>query len=142
MVAAERVFEILDTAPGIADLAEARPLPSLRESLELEDVHFAYIPEREVLGELRVEAGQLVGPSRRADPDRLADSPLPAGAPAKRGILIGGMDIRRRHPGSLRGQIALVPPEPVLFGISVRENIAYGHDAPESAGDYRRRRAA
>ncbi len=137
MGAAGRVFEVLDTAPGIADLVDAHPLPLLRESLELEDVHFAYIPEREVLRgvSFRVEAGRmtaLVGPSG-AGKTTIASLIPRFYEPTGGRILIDGMDIRQGTLESLRGQIALVPQEPVLFGISVRENIAYGRlDAPES----------
>jgi subfamily B ATP-binding cassette protein MsbA len=137
MGAAGRVFEVLDTAPGIADLAEARPLPALRESLALEDVHFAYIPEREVLRgvSFKVEAGRmtaLVGPSG-AGKTTIASLIPRFYEPTGGRILIDGMDIHEGTLESLRGQIALVPQEPVLFGISVRENIAYGRlDASEA----------
>jgi subfamily B ATP-binding cassette protein MsbA len=48
-------------------------------------------------------------------------------------IAIDGQDIRDVTLESLRKQIALVPQEPVLFGVSVRENIAYGRlDATEA----------
>jgi ATP-binding cassette, subfamily B, bacterial MsbA len=137
MGAAGRVFEVLDTAPGIADLAGAWPLPPLRESLELEDVRFAYIPEREVLRgvSFKVEAGRmtaLVGPSG-AGKTTIASLIPRFYQPTGGRILIDGMDIGRGTLESLRGQIALVPQEPVLFGISVRENIAYGRlDASEA----------
>jgi ATP-binding cassette, subfamily B, bacterial MsbA len=137
MGAAGRVFEVLDTAPGIADLPKAQPLPLLRESLVLEDVHFSYIPEREVLRgvSFRVEAGRmtaLVGPSG-AGKTTIASLIPRFYEPTGGRILIDGSDIRQGTLESLRGQIALVPQEPVLFGISVRENIAYGRlDAAET----------
>jgi subfamily B ATP-binding cassette protein MsbA len=137
MGAAGRVFEVLDTAPGIADRAGARDLPPLRESLELEDVRFAYIPEREVLRgvSFKVGAGRmtaLVGPSG-AGKTTIASLIPRFYEPTSGRILIDGMDIHEGTLESLRGQIALVPQEPVLFGISVRENIAYGRlDASEA----------
>ncbi|HVA88726.1 MAG TPA: ABC transporter ATP-binding protein, partial [Chloroflexota bacterium] len=137
MGAAGRIFEVLDTAPGIADTADARPLPPLRGYLELDRVHFSYIPEREVLRgvSLRVEAGQmvaLVGPSG-AGKTTIASLIPRFHEPDSGAILIDGLDIRQATLASLRGQIALVPQEPVLFGLSVRENIAYGRlEASES----------
>ncbi|MGH2344919.1 MAG: ABC transporter ATP-binding protein, partial [Chloroflexota bacterium] len=130
MGAAGRVFEVLDTVPGIADLPDARPLPLLRESLELEDVHFSYIAEREVLRGVSfgVDAGRmtaLVGPSG-AGKTTIASLIPRFYEPSGGRILIDGADIRQCTLDSLRGQIALVPQEPVLFGITVRENIAYG----------------
>ena len=137
MGAAGRIFEVLDAPPGIADTADARPLPLLRECLELDRVRFSYIPEREVLRgvSLRVEAGQmvaLVGPSG-AGKTTIASLIPRFHEPDSGAILIDGTDIRQATLASLRGQIALVPQEPVLFGLSVRENIAYGRlEASES----------
>ncbi len=48
-------------------------------------------------------------------------------------IRVDGVDIREVSVASLRGQLALVPQEPVLFGDSIAENIRYGrHDAAEA----------
>ncbi|KAJ3052250.1 Multidrug resistance protein 1 [Rhizophlyctis rosea] len=41
-------------------------------------------------------------------------------------VEVDGRDVKEWHLGSLRGQMALVGQEPVLFDMSVRENIAYG----------------
>ncbi|HXT37010.1 MAG TPA: ABC transporter transmembrane domain-containing protein [Chloroflexota bacterium] len=130
MGAAGRIFEVLDTSPGIADTADAHPLPPLRECPEFDQVRFSYIPEREVLRgvSLRVEAGKmvaLVGPSG-AGKTTIASLIPRFHEPDSGAILIDGTDIRQATLASLRGQIALVPQEPVLFGLSVRENIAYG----------------
>ncbi|HEY8287113.1 MAG TPA: ATP-binding cassette domain-containing protein, partial [Chloroflexota bacterium] len=115
---------------GIADAADARPLPPLRACLEFDQVRFSYIPEREVLRgvSFRVEAGRmvaLVGPSG-AGKTTIASLIPRFHEPDSGAILIDGTDIRQATLASLRGQIALVPQEPVLFGLSVRENIAYG----------------
>jgi len=41
-------------------------------------------------------------------------------------VTFDGIDVRALKPQSLRGEIALVPQEPFIFGASIAENIAYG----------------
>ena len=130
MGAATRIYEVLDTQPTIVDAPDARSLPPLRERLRFEAVSFRYLPDRPVLREVsfEVEAGRmvaLVGPSGAGKPTVASLIPrfyeVTSGA-----ITVDGTDIRRASLASLREQIAVVPQEPVLFGISIRDNIAYG----------------
>ena len=51
--------------------------------------------------------------------------------PAKGAILIDGVDIRRYTLASLRDQVTVMPQDPVLFGSSIRENIAYGNPSAD-----------
>ncbi|HWE61433.1 MAG TPA: ABC transporter transmembrane domain-containing protein [Chloroflexota bacterium] len=130
MGAAGRIFEVLDTPPTIHDRPGATPLPPLREHLAFSDVRFHYIPEREVLLGISftLEVGRvlaLVGPSG-AGKTTIASLIPRFYEPSSGVISVDGQDIRAATLASLRGQIALVPQEPVLFGVSVRENIAYG----------------
>jgi ABC-type multidrug transport system fused ATPase/permease subunit len=46
--------------------------------------------------------------------------------PTQGQVLIDGMDVRDLSPIDLRGQIAIVPQGPVMFSMSVRDNIRYG----------------
>ncbi|PWB82766.1 MAG: ABC transporter [Methylocystaceae bacterium] len=49
-------------------------------------------------------------------------------------ITLDGVDLRDLDPADLRAAIALAPQDPVVFGASVAENIAYGREgAPRSA---------
>src|SRR5256886_13039372 len=48
-------------------------------------------------------------------------------------ILVDGVDIRQYRRGSLRRQIGLVLQQSLLFGATIRENIAYGR--PEASAD-------
>lgn len=130
MGAARRIFEVLDTPRDIRDRPGARPLPPLRGDLTFDDVWFGYLPDRDVLKGVSfgVEAGRmaaLVGPSGAGK--TTIGSLIPRFyEPARGAITLDGIDIRTATLVSLRGQIAVVPQEPVLFGITVRENIAYG----------------
>ena len=130
MGAATRIYEVLDTQPTIVDVPDARTLPPLREQLRFDAVSFGYLPDRPVLRDVSFEvaAGRmvaLVGPSGAGKTTVASLIPrfyeVTSGA-----ITVDGSDIRRVSLASLREQIAVVPQEPVLFGISIRENIAYG----------------
>ena len=130
MGAATRIFEILDTEPSSA--IERMRLPWRRSGAP--GVWITCISVtcdgREVLRgvSLTIEPGQtlaLVGPSGAGKTTVASLIPRFFRARQRR-------DHRRRHRysrltlQSLRGQIAIVPQEPVLFGVSVRDNIMYG----------------
>ena len=136
--AAERLFEIVDTAPEIADAPDARPLPlPVAGAVTVEDVSFRYRPGgplvlRDIT--LRVAPGEtlaIVGPSG-AGKTTLANLLLRFYDPVAGRILIDGNDTRAVTLQSLREALGVVPQDPALFGGSVRENIAYGRlDATE-----------
>jgi subfamily B ATP-binding cassette protein MsbA len=137
--AAERVFQILETAPGIADPAHPVALPApVRGHVLVEDVSFRYGQEGGLPWALRhisldLKPGEivaLVGPSG-AGKTTLA-SLLPRFWDVTEGrICFDGIDITRLRLADLRRQIGLVPQETALFSGSVRENIAYADpDAP------------
>lgn len=131
--ASQRVFSIIDRVPAIdaASQEGLQPL-SVHGDVELRDVTFAYPqrPEVKVFRHfnLMVSAGKtvaLVGESGSGKStvvgliERFYD-PL-AGA-----VLLDGRDIRELNLRWLREQIGLVGQEPVLFNMTVSENIRYG----------------
>ncbi len=128
--ASERLFELLDTVPEIEDAPDAVVLPPVRGAVRFEHVVFHYTEEKPVLRDIdfAVEPGQtiaLVGPSGVGKTTLLNLIPRfyePIGGR----ILIDGHDLRSVQLQTLRGQIAVVPQETHLFGISIRENIRYG----------------
>ena len=130
MGSADRLVEVLDIEPEIQDLPDAAEAPRFRGEIEFRNVTFDYGDGREVLRgvSFSVSPGQrlaLVGASGAGKSTivslilRLYDAQ--AGV-----ILIDGEDIRRFRRESLRRQIGLVLQQSILFGASVRENIAYG----------------
>ena len=127
---AERVADLLQTAPAIVDSPTALSVPRVIGALTFQQVSFGYNQERSALQNISFNSFPgmmvaLVGHSGAGKSSilhliqRFYD-------PQKGQILIDGRDIRTFTLASLRQQIALVPQEPMLFRASVRENIAYG----------------
>ena len=131
--AAERVFEILEMHPDIADPAEPVPLPApVRGRVAFEDVSFRYLedPAQEWTLDavsLSVAPGEvvaLVGPSGGGKTTLV--SLLPRFWDVDQGrITLDGIDVRSLRLAELRGAIGAVPQEPALFSGTIRENIAY-----------------
>ena len=129
--AARRLFELLDTAPEIDDAPDAQTLPApAKGEVELRGVNFRYGDGPPVLRDLSLhiapgEVLALVGPSG-AGKTTIA-SLIPRFYDVQSGsVLVDGRDVRVLTMNSLRGEIAVVPQEPQLFGGTVLENIAYG----------------
>jgi ATP-binding cassette, subfamily B, bacterial MsbA len=128
--AAERVFELLDQPVTIADEPGAPVLPPVKGDVHFEQVQFSYDAQTTVLHDLTFEAEQgkvvaLVGPSG-AGKTTIANL-IPRFFDVQGGrITVDGYDIRHVQVKSLREQIGIVLQEPVLFGATIRENIAYG----------------
>ncbi len=138
--AAERVFEILEMRPEIADPAEPETLATpVGGRVEFEDVSFRYVRGEETWTledvTLRVAPGEvvaLVGPSGGGKTTLV--SLLSRFWDVDRGrIRLDGHDVRAIRLADLRGAIGIVPQEPALFSGSVRENIAYARPGASAA---------
>jgi subfamily B ATP-binding cassette protein MsbA len=130
--AAERIFELLDSSPEIADAPDAYPLPQpVAGAVRVADLSFRYGPENPVVLHgisLAVAPGEtvaLVGPSG-AGKTTLANLLVRFYDPVGGRSAIDGHDTRAVTLQSLREAIGVVPQEPALFGGTVAENIAYG----------------
>jgi subfamily B ATP-binding cassette protein MsbA len=134
----ERVFEILDMPPAIADRPGARALPAFRERIRFESVSFRYpgSPEptlRDISLDIRRgEVVAFVGMSG-AGKSTLMDL-LPRFHDVSAGrITVDGHDLRDVTQASLRAQIGVVTQETFLFSDSILYNIAYGRPGAEAS---------
>lgn len=132
LVAAERVFEFLDTPRSIADRPEAKPLPAFGEAIHFDDVSFRYDGESEAVAlegvTFTVPRGSvvaLVGPSG-AGKSTLVDLLARFFDVTSGAIRIDGHDVRDVRLADLRGLLGIVSQETILFHDTVRANIAYG----------------
>ena len=129
-VAAERIFQILETPVEIKDKPGAEELPQIHGEVEFRNVTFGYNRDLPVLQDfnLHMKAGQtvaIVGPTG-------AGKSTIAGLLARfydiqqGAVLVDGHDVRDVTQHSLRSQIGVVLQEPFLFTGTIRDNIRYG----------------
>jgi ATP-binding cassette subfamily B protein len=136
-IGAGRVFEILDTEADLKDGAREFPPEGARGDIAWQGISFNYRADTPVLRavDLEIKAGMkvaLVGPTGAGKSTLLGL--LPRFFDPSTGIItIDGVDVREFTLKSLRQQIAMVLQPPLIFPISVRENIAYGR--PEASAE-------
>jgi ABC-type multidrug transport system fused ATPase/permease subunit len=129
--ATERVFDIIDETPE--NLKEEKISNKIHGNLEFKDVDFAY-PSRtdvQVLKQMNFEIPQgkstaFVGTSG-AGKSTVAKLILRFYNPESGDILFDGKSAKKYDLHELRKQIAIVPQEVLLFGGSIKDNIAYGN---------------
>ena len=129
-VGAKRCFEVLEVEADLKDGPLAFPETGVPGEIEWRGVSFRYRADMPVLHrvDLRVPAGTkvaVVGPSGAGKSTLLSLLPR-FFDPATGAVLIGGMDVRQYTLKSLRRQIAMVLQPPLVFTMSVKDNIAYG----------------
>jgi subfamily B ATP-binding cassette protein MsbA len=129
--ATERVFDIMQTVPDIKDRPGAAILPRHQESIQFNEVSFAYEPGVPVLQDVsfKIRAGDMVAfvGSTGAGKSTLLDL-VPRFYDITSGsITIDGIDIRDVTLESLRRQIGIVNQEVLLFHDTIASNINYGY---------------
>ena len=137
--ATERIFEILDEE-GELDLNQ---IPDAKQRLNgrifLRQIYFSYPtrPDIQVLNgiDLEIDAGKkiaLAGYSG-AGKSTIAQLILQLYQPNTGKLFFDGIDAVQFEPRQLRHNMAFVPQEVLLFGGSIRENIAYGKPGASEA---------
>ncbi len=130
--ASDRILEILGD-PSEVDIHESETsVPITFGAIDLQDIHFSY-PSRSSVEILKgisftIEPGQkiaIVGTSGTGK-STLAQLMMRFYEPSQGKIMMGDYDIQDMPVGDWRKMVALVPQEVLLFGGSIRENIAYG----------------
>jgi len=156
LVSFERVFEVLDLEPMVAEKPGAVTLPTGAASLELDDVHFRY-PRADEVSLASLEsvavldtaptAPVLKGISFRAEPGQLVALVGPSGAGKTTisqlvtrmydvqsgAVRIGGVDVRDATLQSLRDTVGVVTQDAHMFHDTIRANLAYAR--PDATDD-------
>ncbi len=131
--ATERLFDLLATPSPVQPPAHPLPMPlPARGAVQFDDVHFNYParPDQSALTglTLAVEPGEtvaLVGPSG-AGKTTIFQLLLRFYDPQRGSIRLDGVDVAQAALADLRGRIAIVPQDPVIFSTNAMENIRYG----------------
>lgn len=128
--AAERIFEILDLAGDSASTTGFQA--TFNDAIQFSNVSFSYPSRPEALAlnnvSLELPAGKvtaLVGPSGSGK-STIVSLILKFYPATKGNIKVDGVDIGLIDSVSLRSNMALVPQDALLLGISIAENLRYG----------------
>ena len=160
MAALDKIFDLLDTEPDMADKPDALDPGTLRGEIEMDHVWFSYGLDR--TAGLKRSSGKIeTGPDDEEDDTAWAledvSIHVPAGQtlalvgetgagkstfaklvsrfydPQRGRVLVDGNDLRDLSSTCLRSQLGIVPQEGFLFSGTVRENIAFGR--PDASDD-------
>jgi ATP-binding cassette, subfamily B, bacterial len=156
LVSFERVFEVLDLEPLVAEAPEARPVPAGPVRVEVDGVSFSYPSADEVSlaslettasGDRRGSGPVLRDVSFTVEPGSLVALVGPSGAgkttitslvarlydPTAGAIRINGLDLRDAQTESLHDAVGVVTQDAHLFHDTIRANLAYA--APAATED-------
>ena len=126
-----RLFDILDRVPEIRDADDAVAMPSSSGRFAFEGVSFAYPARKDtpVLDgvTLEVKPGETVAVVGRsgAGKSTLASLLYRFFDVDQGAVTVDGIDVRHARLSELRGRLAIVAQDPVLFSGSIHDNIAY-----------------
>jgi ABC-type multidrug transport system fused ATPase/permease subunit len=129
-VCAGRISDILGIEPEVGDRPGALDANRLRGDISFSNVSFAYGNTGAVLRNISfdISTGQkvaLLGPSG-AGKSTIVSLILRLYELDRGEVLIDGVNVKDYKRESLRQQIGIVMQDTVMFGASIRENIAYG----------------
>jgi ABC-type multidrug transport system fused ATPase/permease subunit len=121
----------------VQDRPDAIEMPPVEGRVELQDVSFAYDPEKRVLHDVDVtiasgETVALVGPTG-AGKTSIANLVARFYEVTEGAVLIDGYDVRDVMVDSLHRQMGLVPQDPFLFSGTIADNIRFGQ--PEASDE-------
>src|SRR6266568_2598287 len=137
LASAERAFGLLDEQPEVPERPNARPIGRARGAVAFRHVSFAYGPDRPVLHDVSCDIARgtrlgIVG-ATGAGKTTLISLLTRFYDPTEGQILLDDVDLRAYKLADLRRQFAVVLQEPVLFSLSIADNIAYA--APGASRD-------
>jgi len=130
IVSVERAFDLFKERPEIEESTSPRPLAKAIGNVDFCNVSFHYSNGRSGLKDvsLSVPNGSRVGiiGTTGAGKTTLLHMLMRFYDPCEGEVRLDGIDLRQYKIPDLRRQFGVVLQEPVLFNISIAENIAYG----------------
>ena len=132
LASAGRSFAWLEGIELLPEPARPRHLPDGRLDVRFEKVTFAYGGEADVLHDLElvVDPGEIVAVcgATGAGKTSLLNLLPRFYDPTAGSVRLGGVDIRDVRIADLRASVAVVTQRPVLFSVSLRENLTAGRE--------------
>lgn len=130
MASGQRIFELLDTQPKVADKEGAQPIPPITGRVTFENVSFSYEDDIPVLRNVSLDAepGETVALVGETGAGKTTFVSLIArfyDVTSGR-ITVDGLDVRDVQHESLAHQMGIVPQEPFLFSDTIEANIRFG----------------
>lgn len=132
-----QMFDLLEQPSEVQDKADASELKVKGGQIKLDNVHFGYNEDRQILNgvSLTADPGEMVAivgstGSGKSTIGRLLFRfyDVQSGS-----LSIDGQDVRDVTQNSLHRQIGVVPQDTVLFNDTIGYNIAYGRDGATQA---------
>ena len=129
MNSAQRMFEIMDAVPEIAEKENAVHLDRVRGDIEMKHVTFGYEKNKPVLKDvsLRAEPGKMLGIVGRSGAGKTTIVSLISRLydPQEGSVTLDGVDLKNLDFATLHGNVAMVSQETYIFRGTIAENIAY-----------------
>jgi len=130
VVAANRVYELIDREIPIVDPPKPVRLSRHSRSITFDHVSFHYNPERPILRDISLEIAfgetiGIVGPSGCGKSTMLSLIPRFADTTAGE-VRIDGIAVREAKMRDVRQMMGIITQEPILFNDTIFNNIRYG----------------
>lgn len=130
LIPARRLMDTLALVPTITEAPQAKVLPQFSGPYQFREVDFAYVPEKPVLQNIRLEIPRgrrvaIVGPSGSGKTS-LANLVMRFYDPDSGEILADAVNLKDLQLGSYYKNIGIILQDNFLFSGTVRENIRYG----------------